>query len=235
MKILTLDTATEACSAALLDGEKLYQRYEIAPRNHTKLILPMIEALLEASGLVLKQLDALAFGKGPGSFTGVRIAAATAQGVAFGAGELKVIPVSTLATMAQRAMDEFEVERVACAIDARMKEVYWGCYQRNEQGLAEVVVEDCVIPPANVPQPEGDGWLAVGTGWGAYEEALMAQLDGQVTASHVEYFPSAAAMTRLAVAEWHAGNSVDAEQALPVYLRDKVAQVPKGMKPVVRD
>lgn len=227
MKILALDTATEACSAALLDGEKLYQRYEIAPRNHTKLILPMIDALLEASGLALTDLDALAFGKGPGSFTGVRIAAATAQGVAYGGNELDVIPISTLAAMAQRAMDDFNVDRVACAIDARMQEVYWGCYQRNEQGLAESVVADCVIPPAQVPQPDGNDWLAAGTGWAAYNDVLMERSGHQVSEVHADYFPSAEAITRLAVAELAAGNTLAAERALPVYLRDNVAQVPK--------
>ena len=124
MKLLALDTATEACSAALyIDGE-IKQEYQLAPREHTRLILAMVESLLVEAGITIKQLDALAFGRGPGSFTGVRIATGAVQGMAYGA-DLPVVPVSTLASIAQSVHDEHQAESVLTAIDARMQAVYW--------------------------------------------------------------------------------------------------------------
>ncbi|HDP89812.1 MAG TPA: tRNA (adenosine(37)-N6)-threonylcarbamoyltransferase complex dimerization subunit type 1 TsaB, partial [Thioalkalivibrio sp.] len=152
MKILAIDTATDACSAALfLDGE-VTSRFELAPRRHTELILPMVGSLLEEAGLAVTDLDAVAFGRGPGAFTGLRIAAGVAQGLALGA-DLPVIPVSTLATMAQQVMDEAGAEAVAAALDARMGEVYWGCYRRDAEGVAEPVGPETVCAPQAVPVP----------------------------------------------------------------------------------
>lgn len=217
MKILALETATEACSAALnIDGE-IIERYEIAPRGHSALILPMLESLLVEADITLQQVDALAFGRGPGAFTGVRIGVGVAQGVAFGA-ELPVLPISTLAALAQT----HDGDHVLAAIDARMDEVYWGQYRRDAQGLMVLQGEECVIAPAHTPAVDGHDWQGAGSGWGAYAEALMTRHAGQVTSVIADIFPRASALSRLAVSAFAAGRAVSAEQALPVYLRDKV-------------
>ncbi|HKJ75724.1 MAG TPA: tRNA (adenosine(37)-N6)-threonylcarbamoyltransferase complex dimerization subunit type 1 TsaB, partial [Gammaproteobacteria bacterium] len=157
MRVLALDTATEACSVALwLDGSIL-ERHEIAPRGHADRVLAMMEAVLAEAGVALRELDGLGFGRGPGAFTGVRIAAGVAQGAAFGA-DLPVVPVSTLATLARGVQAEGTAERVLAAIDARKGEVYWGAYGRGPDGGTVSVVEECVAPPGQVPIPDGAGW-----------------------------------------------------------------------------
>jgi len=158
MKILALETATEACSAALnIDGE-IRERFEIAPRGHSELILPMLESLLAEADIPLGQVDALAFGRGPGAFTGVRIGVGVAQGVAFGA-ELPVLPVSTLAALAQAT----DAGQVLAALDARMDEVYWGRYRRDERGLMRLQGEECVAAPEATPLAQGEDWLGAGS------------------------------------------------------------------------
>jgi tRNA threonylcarbamoyladenosine biosynthesis protein TsaB len=217
MKLLAIDTATDACSAALaIDGE-VQERFEVAPRAHTELILPMIDELLAEADIAVSQLDAMAFGRGPGAFTGVRIAVGVTQGIAFGV-DLPVVPVSTLATVAQGV----EADRVLVALDARMDEVYWGAYQRNGAGLMELVGKECVSAPDAVPLPEGEGWLAAGAGWAAYEDSLMGRCAGQIVAKEEVCFPHARDVAVLGSAGFAAGQAVAAEQALPVYLRDKV-------------
>jgi len=217
MKILALETATEACSAALnIDGE-IRERFEIAPRGHSALILPMLESLLAEADISLQQVDALAFGRGPGAFTGVRIGVGVAQGVAFGA-DLPVLPISTLAALAQAT----DAARVLAAIDARMDEVYWGRYQRGESGLMRLQGEECVAAPAATPAVNGEDWLGAGSGWGVYGDSLCARHAGQVSVQAPEALPRAAAVSQLGAAAFAAGEAVSAEQALPVYLRDKV-------------
>jgi tRNA threonylcarbamoyladenosine biosynthesis protein TsaB len=222
MKLLAIETATEACSAALWVDGVLTTRHEVAPREHTRLILPMMDALLAEAGLRLSDLDALAFGRGPGAFTGVRIAAAVIQGAAFAA-DLPVVPVSTLAALAQQGLDAGS-PRVLAALDARMDEVYWGAFQADDQGLAVLVGTEQVIAPGAVPIPEGEGWRGVGSGWAAYEDVLRARLGERVAEIDPEALPAAAEVARLAVRDFNAGLAVPAEQALPVYLRDKVAE-----------
>ncbi|MFW5453253.1 tRNA (adenosine(37)-N6)-threonylcarbamoyltransferase complex dimerization subunit type 1 TsaB [Thioalkalivibrio sulfidiphilus] len=225
MKLLSIETATEACSAALwLDGA-LTTRFEMAPREHTRLILPMMDALLAEAGVRLADLDALAFGRGPGAFTGVRIAAAVIQGAAFGA-DLPVVPVSTLAALAQQGLDA-GATRVLAALDARMGEVYWAAFETDAEGLAVSVGPEQVLAPDAVPVPDGQGWRGVGSGWGAYEQALRARLGACVGDIDPAPYPAAAEVARLAVRDFAAGLAVPAEQALPVYLRDKVAEKPK--------
>jgi tRNA threonylcarbamoyladenosine biosynthesis protein TsaB len=226
MKLLAIETATDACSAALWVDGVLTTRHEVAPREHTRLILPMMDALLAEAGLRLSDLDALAFGRGPGAFTGVRIAAAVIQGSAFAA-DLPVVPVSTLAALAQQGIDAGS-PRVLAALDARMDEVYWGAFQADDQGLAVPVGAEQVIAPDAVPIPEGEGWRGVGSGWAAYEDALRARLGECVSDIDPEALPAAAEVARLAVRDFNAGLAVPAEQALPVYLRDKVAEKPKA-------
>ena len=152
-RILAIETATEACSAALyVDGE-VSERFQLAPREHALLILPMIDALLVDAGMSLGALDAVAYGRGPGSFTGVRIAASVAQGVAFAA-DLPVVAVSTLASLALGAMSATGQHSVMSALDARMNEVYWGLYEREPAGLPRLQGEECVCAPGHVRAPE---------------------------------------------------------------------------------
>lgn len=223
VKILAIDTATENCSVALLVGEQLYTHSEVVPRDHTKKILPMVDDLLKQAGLALTDLDALAYGRGPGSFTGVRIGIGIAQGLSFGA-ELPMIGISTLEAMAQGSYRATGAEHVACAIDARMSEVYWARYQRQINGSWSPVDQECVMPPselvATIAQDE-HSWISAGTGWAAYQDEL-AGLSLNVTAGQIE-LPEAQDIVVLAKTEYEKGNTVLPEDSAPVYLRDKVA------------
>ncbi|WP_260259376.1 tRNA (adenosine(37)-N6)-threonylcarbamoyltransferase complex dimerization subunit type 1 TsaB [Vibrio intestinalis] len=222
-KILALDTATENCSVALLVDDKVYARSEVAPRDHTKKVLPMVDEVLKEAGLTLADLDALAFGRGPGSFTGVRIGIGIAQGLAFGA-ELPMIGVSTLEAMAQGSYRVHGVTDVACAIDARMSEVYWGRYSRQENGEWAAVDAECVIAPANLVEQltaDEQTWTTAGTGWAAYQDEL-AGLTISRNAGDVQ-FPDAQDIVQVAKFAWQKGETVSAEEASPVYLRDTVA------------
>ncbi|MEV3806673.1 tRNA (adenosine(37)-N6)-threonylcarbamoyltransferase complex dimerization subunit type 1 TsaB [Aeromonas dhakensis] len=222
LKILAVDTATEACSAALLVGEKVFSRWEEAPRDHTRKILPMVQAVLDEAGVTLDELDAIAFGRGPGSFTGVRIGIGVAQGLALGAG-VPLIGISTLAAMAQGAHRLDGAERVLTAIDARMDEVYFGHYELID-GRIQLVGEEVVSGPAALVASRGmlpGSFTRVGTGFETYGETLAALADELVT-SQVR-FPAAEDMLPLARSAWLAGEAVAVEQATPVYLRDKVA------------
>ncbi|WP_337076079.1 tRNA (adenosine(37)-N6)-threonylcarbamoyltransferase complex dimerization subunit type 1 TsaB [Aeromonas dhakensis] len=221
LKILAVDTATEACSAALLVGEKVFSRWEEAPRDHTRKILPMVQAVLDEAGVTLDELDAIAFGRGPGSFTGVRIGIGVAQGLALGAG-VPLIGISTLAAMAQGAHRLDGAERVLTAIDARMDEVYFGHYELID-GRIQLVGEEVVSGPAALVASRGTlpgSFTRVGTGFETYSETLAALAD-ELVASQVR-FPAAEDMLPLARSAWLAGEAVAVEQATPVYLRDKV-------------
>ncbi|AMG04970.1 tRNA (adenosine(37)-N6)-threonylcarbamoyltransferase complex dimerization subunit type 1 TsaB [Vibrio mimicus] len=222
VKILALDTATERCSVALLVGNTVYSRSEIAPRDHTKKVLPMVDEVLKEAGVTLQELDALAFGRGPGSFTGVRIGIGIAQGLAFGA-NLPMIGISTLAAMAQAAYRLQGMTHVASAIDARMEEVYWGRYVRQEDGSWQAAEAECVIAPALLAQTltrDEQVWGKAGTGWDAYP--ALADLPLQVQSSEVLY-PDSQDIAYLAQFELAQGNTMSVEQASPLYLRDTVA------------
>ncbi len=219
MKLLAIDTATEACSAALhIDGVTT-TKYEVAPRKHAELILTMINELLAESSLSLTQLDALAFGRGPGAFTGVRIATGVIQGLSMSA-DCPVVPVSTLAALAQGAISESK--QIACAIDARMGEVYWGLYQANEDNIMQIVGEESVCSPDAVDTPASDGWYGVGSGWETYANELQTRLAGSLSGFRPGDYPSAEAICTLAIDAYQRGEAVDAAEAQPVYLRDKV-------------
>ncbi|QSR47665.1 tRNA (adenosine(37)-N6)-threonylcarbamoyltransferase complex dimerization subunit type 1 TsaB [Aeromonas veronii] len=221
LKILAVDTATEACSAALLVGDKLFSRWEEAPRDHTRKILPMVQAVLEDAGISLSDLDAIAFGRGPGSFTGVRIGISVAQGLAFGAG-VPLIGISTLAAMAQGAYRLDGAEQVLTAIDARMNEVYFGRYELID-GRMQLVGDEVVSEPVALVDVRGKlagPVTCVGTGFETYGETLSGLAD-ELAESQVR-FPAAEDMLPLARAAWLAGEAVPVEQATPVYLRDKV-------------
>jgi tRNA threonylcarbamoyladenosine biosynthesis protein TsaB len=226
MKLLAIETATEACSAALyVDGE-IGLRYEVKPRGHSELILGMMDALLAEAELKPGQLDTMAFGRGPGSFTGVRIATGVVQGAAFGA-DLPVVPVSTLAALAQRAFREQGERRLLPAYDARMKELYWAAYEVDEQGLVQPMAAERVASFEQIPPPEGSDWYGVGTGWAAYGDALRSRFgDGVIKGMDPDLLCSAFDVALLGVAGFERGEAVMPEAALPIYLRDNVASKP---------
>ncbi|MGD2118217.1 MAG: tRNA (adenosine(37)-N6)-threonylcarbamoyltransferase complex dimerization subunit type 1 TsaB [Chromatiales bacterium] len=227
MKLLALDTATEACSAALLiDGEML-ERFEVQPRKHAELILPMLDSLLAEAQLSLSQIDAIAFGRGPGAFTGVRIATGVVQGIAYAA-DLPVAPVSTLQALAQRAFADFAAERVLAAFDARMEEVYWAAYELDGQQLMRLRDEELVIRPQQLQlQYEGD-WLAAGSGWQTYQQQLSDSLQTTVSRIEAGLITRAREVALLGADLYQSDQLVSAEQALPVYLRNQVAWKKSG-------
>ena len=222
MKLLAIDTSTEACSAAVLINGELMERYRLAPREHTRLILPMIDELLSESGLKVGGLDAVAFGRGPGAFTGLRIAAGVVQGIAFGA-DLPVVPVSSLAALAQGGYRESGARRVLAAIDARIQEVYWAACEFDDAGQLQMIGDEVVCSPEQVPIPGGDDWHGVGSGWGTYLQQLQRRLAGILSGWEAQRYPRARDVALLAVAALERGEAVSAEQALPVYLRNEVA------------
>jgi tRNA threonylcarbamoyladenosine biosynthesis protein TsaB len=232
VRILALDTATENCSAALLIDGRLRALEAHIARGHAERILPMVDELLRAAAVPLTALTAIAFGRGPGSFTGVRLAASVAQGLAFGA-RLPVVPVSDLRAIAQRALElPGASSRVLVCSDARMQEVYWGCFERGVDGLGFEVTPERVGPAATVKLPvdweAGERPWGAGTGFMAYAE-LAEALGERLSAVHKGLLPRAEEIARLAVVEAQAGRLFEPEQALPVYLRDDVAEPPPGV------
>lgn len=226
MRLLALDTATECCSAALLVRDRLLTREAELPRGHAERILPMVDELLAEAGIGLRDLDAIAFGRGPGSFTGVRLAASITQGLAFGAG-LGVVAISDLRALAQRIFDEDGgVTRTLVCNDARMQEVYWGCFERGGEGLALARGPERVGPAGSVELPPAWPDVAgVGRGFAAYP-ALRALPGVSVRGTWDRLLPRAADVARLAVPELAAGRLLGPEAAVPVYLRDDVARPP---------
>ncbi|WP_405220016.1 tRNA (adenosine(37)-N6)-threonylcarbamoyltransferase complex dimerization subunit type 1 TsaB [Lentisalinibacter sediminis] len=215
MKILALETSADACSAALwVDGE-VTGVYEEQPRRHVELILPMVRGLLAEAGLRMAALDGIAFGAGPGSFTGVRIAVSAAQGFGLAAG-LPLVAVSSLAALASRALAA-EARRVYVTQDARMGEVYAGAWETGAEGLRTLVADRLTAPDGVRPAP-GDWWLA-GGGWERYPEMVPA--GGVDTGLR---FPRAQEVAALAASRFAAGDTLAPRDAVPTYLRRSVAQ-----------
>ncbi len=210
---------------ALLDGARsdqgLYRRYDVAPRRHAALLLPMIEEVLLEADTELKDLDGLAFGQGPGSFTGVRIASSVIQALAF-AVDLPVVGISNLAALAQASYRQQQNTQVLAAIDARMQEVYWGAYVYDGQSM-RLQSEERVSPADEVDVARDEAWFGAGTGWGAYAEALKHRVPN-LTGTTPEALPDAQDVASLAMIELLSGRAVPAEQAQPVYLRNNVAK-----------
>jgi tRNA threonylcarbamoyladenosine biosynthesis protein TsaB len=218
MNLLAFETATEACSVALwIDGE-VRERFELAPRRHAELSLPWADALLAEAGIAKAQLDLVAVGRGPGAFTGVRLAIALAQGIAL-ALDRPVVPVSTLAALAMRG----EGPRILAAIDARMGEVYWGAFERDGDEL-RAATRESVGPASGVAMPGGaGGWHGVGTGFAAGEGALRQHLGRGLAAVDATALPHAGDVARLAAQAFARGEAVAPEHLEPAYLRDNVA------------
>ncbi len=226
MRLLAIDTSSEACSAALQDGDVITERFRVEPREHTRILLPMIRELLHERGLAVRDLDAVVLGNGPGSFIGMRISASVAQGLCFGAG-LPLVPVSSLAAIAAEVMQCEKADKVAVAQDARMSEVYFAAYVAKDVGLPVAEDPESIVPVDRRDLLQGTGWTAAGAGWQRYPQ-LVEACRTAVTATSTVIYPRAAHVLRIGAVAWRAGQSIDAERLQPAYLRTKVAEPSAG-------
>ena len=244
MRILAIDTATESCSAALVLEGRALSRERLLEREHATYILQMVDELLADAGIALANLSAIAFGRGPGAFTGVRLAACVTQGLAYGAG-IPVVPISDLRAIAERALEDASLARVLVCTDARMREVYWGCFERGTDGHAVAAGEEQVGPPGEValpqrwhdraqgqaaegsalgaPAPPAGRIGAAGSGFAAHPE-LRTGAASRATTILETLRPHAREVAILAGIEVAAGRLLPPEQALPLYLRDEVVR-----------
>ena len=221
MPLLALDTSSDACSASVLTETGCFTEFALTPRAHTQLILPMLESVLKQAQLNLADMDAIAFGRGPGAFTGIRIATGITQGLALAVNK-PVLPISTLAALAQQAFRQLNAKQILVALDARMGEVYWGMYQ-VEQGRLVLQGEEQVLAPEAVKLPTISNWIAVGSAWAAYP-VLAERAASVVTHLYPDFLPSAEFIAELAYFDFLDGKALPAEQAQPIYLRNKIAQ-----------
>ena len=229
MNLLAFELSTEACSVAVLAGGEVRERHEIAPRKHAEYALPWAEALLVEAGIAKSAIDAVAVGRGPGAFTGVRLGISITQGIAL-ALDVPAVPVSTLRALAMRALPlgAGAGDRVLAAIDARMREVYVARFrlEAGADGLLDAIADgdEAVMPPDAVPAPDGDGpWFGVGTGFGALDGVLRQRFAGRLLAVDAEALPHAADVARLAAAALRRGEGIAPERLEPAYLRNAVA------------
>ncbi len=219
MKLLALDTSTEACSVALAIDGVVEESFAVVAQQHSQQILPMVDQRLAAAGLRVADLDGIAFGRGPGSFTGLRIGAGVVQGLAFSA-DIPVLPISSLAALAQ----DIDADAIVAAFDARMDQVYVGYYRRNANGLVESVDSEQVIAPEVVEIPRDGVWVGAGSGFDRYGAVLSARLGSRLQRIELSAYPHARAIARLGAAAYAAGGALPAEAAIPVYVRDRVAR-----------
>lgn len=218
--ILALDSSTEACSCALsIDGET-FETFEVLPRKHTQYILPMIKRLMKEHSLNYADLDAIAVGAGPGSFTGLRIAAGVAQGLAFGA-ELSIIPVSTLAAMAHQSLNSTSKYVFTC-LDARINEVYWAIYSIKGADV-EIKGSEQLSKPDYIDLNIEDSCYAVGNGMG-FIDAMPKETQALISSYDVNVYPRAGAIAELALTYFKQGKAIKPETFSPTYLRNKVTQ-----------
>jgi len=216
MRILALETSTEYCSVALWQDGNVSGRSELAGQRHSEILMDMLDAVLADAGISLQQLGGLAFGRGPGSFTGVRIACGVVQGLALGV-DIPVAGVCTLQALAEASGQD----KVIAVLDARMGELYHAAYEKQTGDWVEVSAPR-VCKPADAPLVPGTGWHLLGSGL-AVDAALLDRYDGQLTGIDGSVVPQASAVARLGAREILRGAGVDAAQALPLYVRDKVA------------
>ena len=217
MKILALDTSTEYCSAALSVDGAAFERGELAGQRHSRLVLAMVDELLGEARIALADLDGIAYGEGPGSFTGLRIACGVVQGLAFGA-NLRVVGVGTLLAMAEGS----GATRAIVCLDARMNEIYHAAYEKCG-GTWRAVHEATVCAAASAPPVQGGGWLGCGSGFRAYREALQARYGDALVAVKPDAYPRAIDIAKLAEPRFAGGDAMPPELAAPVYVRNKVA------------
>ena len=221
VRLLAIETATEACSAAVYINGEIMERYQLAPRRHNELILPMCDQVLAEAGVALKELDALAFGCGPGAFTGLRIAASVTQAIAL-AHDLPVASVSTLANLACQA-DLRAGEYVLTAIDARMEEIYWAVYENTLKGDVLLIGDERVQRPENIVLQQSIT-CGIGTGWANYLELLGSKLKLSSGVINSHALPRASVTAELGIKKYLNHDIVGAMQVLPVYLRNQVVQ-----------
>ena len=239
MKLLAIETATAAWSIALWDGGEVRERFGIVPRQHAELALPWAEQLLAEAGVARSQLDAIAVGRGPGAFTGVRLAVALAQGIAL-ALDRPVVPVSTLAALAMNAVSTHPVPafpsplegegarragegaNIISAIDARMGEIYVAAFRRDGDSII-ATSDEIVVAPAQYNLPEGDGWIGVGTGFAAADGVLQSRFGSRFVQSDASALPHAADIARIGASMFENGGGVAPERVEPAYLRNNVA------------
>ncbi|MEP6898616.1 MAG: tRNA (adenosine(37)-N6)-threonylcarbamoyltransferase complex dimerization subunit type 1 TsaB [Rhodanobacter sp.] len=221
MNLLAIETATEACSVALIHGDELIARSEIAPRRHTDLVLPMAESLLAEAGISRHALDAIAVGRGPGAFTGVRLGVSLAQGMAL-ALDVPVVTISSLAALALEAPEDDD-STILAVIDARMGEIYAACYRRDDNGGLIALDHERICKADALELPIAAAWQVVGSGWATYATVLSQRFTGTLRSADGLRYPQAAHVAELALHEFKAGRAQAPELALPVYLRDKVA------------
>lgn len=220
--ILAIETSSETASAALIHGANTFQCHTDGVMNHSQSILPMVQKLLHQAGIALSDCDALAFGSGPGSFTGVRTACGVVQGLAFGA-DLPVIPIVTLLALAQSCMESSGATNVLTALDARMGEVYWAQYRYDPTtGSWHTVIAPTLSAPALVVPSSAEGLALAGNGFAAYAGQFV--LAAAMLEQAHNTVPAADAVARLAQAEFSAGRTLPALAAQPLYLRNKIAQ-----------
>lgn len=220
MKLLAIETATDSCSVALWHNGEVQELFELAERRQTERVLPMVAELLAQADWRLSDLDGIGFGQGPGAFTGVRVAVAVAQGLGFAA-NLPLVGVSTLAATAHSAAQQYGDGDWLIAFDARMKELYLAGY-RCQQGKVEVLLPDCLAAPDALPSLPAGQWR--GGSSGALHLAAMRQAWPTLGEWHEQLLPHAASVAALAAEQFAAGAGVAAEQARPIYLRDRVVQ-----------
>lgn len=217
MHILALETSTEFCSVALSQDGRITSRSELAGQRHSELLIAMLDEVLSEAGMTLAQLDGIAFGMGPGSFTGVRIACGAAQGLALGA-DLPVVGVCTLQALAQASGHD----KVIAALDARMGALYLAAYEK-QAGAWVTVYEPGMCLPQAAPKIDGDGWFGAGSGFAMCGAALCEHYTGRLSGSDGQAVPQASAIAQLGAGMFAIGLGGDAAQAMPLYLRDKVA------------
>ncbi|TVQ68326.1 MAG: tRNA (adenosine(37)-N6)-threonylcarbamoyltransferase complex dimerization subunit type 1 TsaB [Oceanospirillales bacterium] len=221
MRLLALDTSSDACSVALMLGDEVIEDFRIEPRRHTHLLLPMVEQILADAGVTLSSLDAIAFGRGPGSFAGIRIATGAAQGLAM-AVDLPLIPVSTLSALANSELKKSPDAQVLAILDARMDEVYWSVCEATDQGVGLLQPEQVGAPDTVTIISSTKPLIAVGTGL-VYLDRFPEVTRSSIQSSDVKCYPRASEMLTLAAIELQQGRVFSPEKAQPVYLRDQVA------------
>lgn len=223
MKLLAIDTSSDACSVAVLVGEKVFETHVVEPREHTKILVPMIEELLQQADAAVPDLDAVILGNGPGSFIGMRIGASVAQGICHGAG-LQIVPVSSLAAIAAEAIDAHGADNILVAQDARMHEVYLGRFHADAERLPVVDDEEviCGIGPLAVPDGK---YVAAGAGWNKYPD-LLAQNSSLIAATADLNYPRARYLLQLGARSKQAGHAIPPGALVPAYIRSKVAEIP---------
>jgi tRNA threonylcarbamoyladenosine biosynthesis protein TsaB len=225
MKFLALDTSSNACSVALQIGDEITTSHVIKPREHTAILIPMIEQILRDADEALEDLDGIVLGNGPGSFIGMRIAASVVQGIAYAAG-IKVVPVSSLAAIAAEAFATHEGERVVVTQDARMSEVYLAIFSRDADGLPRAEGDVSLHNTSEtIAEQSGGAMLAAGAGWQSYPEFL--EINSRLIVGRVDVlYPNARYLLSSGIRNWDAGRAISPEQIVPEYVRMKVADKP---------